>query len=364
MKEFDDNQVYEASSVDLMPYLKLGFKNWKKVLFWAVIGGAFGVMIGFSTPRTYTTKAVVAPEIVTRATTGGLSSLASMAGINVNNLAMTDAMHPDMYPSIINSTSFLIKLSDLPVTVETRDSVVHTDLYDYVLHYTKRPWWSFVFGAPRMAVNGVKGLFSKEEEEEVEGHALIDSLRLTRQQEGVIKRLSRSISATVDKKSYVLQVRVTFQDPIISAQVANAVIDYLKEFVVKYRTEKARDNMEYYQKIYIKTQAEYLTAQKAYTNYVDSHQGLASKSSLVYMTQLQNEAQLRYSMYSQTAQNLLNAEAKVQQESPVLVVVQPGIAPNMGHPSKVKIALICFLLGAFLGFSWYAFAAGYMKKTQ
>lgn len=351
MKEFDEFEEFdnvEDQPIDIMPYVRTVLKHWKKVLLWAGIGGVLGVIIGISTPKQYTTKAVVAPELVTRATTGGLSSLASLAGINVNNMALTDAMHPDLYPVIIHSTNFYLSLFDMPVTVETRDSLVHTDLYDYIANYTKRPWWGYVFGFPMMAWGGVKNLFthSENDPDNVEGHEHVDSLRLTRQQEMVVKALSRSVSATVEKRSYVLSLRVTLQDPVISAQLANAIIDNLKVFVVSYRTEKARENVEYFTRIHEETRLEYLKAQRAFANYMDTHQGTMNRSSMVYQQQLQNEANLRYQMYSQTAQNLMNAEAKVQQEVPVLVVVQQGIAPRTGKPSRVRLVLLWCVIGA------------------
>ena len=116
-----------------------------------------------------------------------------------------------------------------------------------------------------------------------------------------------------------------------------------------YRTEKSRENVEYYKLIYDQTQADYLSAQKAYAYYMDTHQNVMSKSVLVKQQQLQNEAQLRYQMFSQTAQNLLAAEAKVQQEAPVLVVVQQGIAPHNGKPSRLKLAVLWFIIGAAFG---------------
>lgn len=360
MKEFDEFEEFDGGygqSVDLMPYVRKCLQNWKKILLWAVIGGVFGVMIGFSTPRTYTTKAVVAPEIATRSTmSNGLSSLASLAGVNMNTLALTDAMHPDMYPEIIHSTNFFIGLFDMPVTVETKDSLVHTDLYDYVVNYCKAPWWGYVFGLPRRGIDLVKGWFSaKDEFDDAEGHANVDSLRLTRQQEMVVKSLSKNINASVEKRTYVLSLKVTMQDPIIAAQLANAVLDKLQEFVIKYRTEKSRENVEYYQMIYEQTRADYLSAQRQLAYYMDTHQNVTNKSVLVTQQQLQNEAQLRYQMYSQTTQNLLAAEAKVQQESPVLVVIQPGIAPHRGKPSKVRLGLLWFFLGGAAGLCWVLF---------
>ncbi|MBR5904993.1 MAG: chain-length determining protein [Bacteroidales bacterium] len=352
--EFDDFDEMGGSSVDFKPYIDLLLKNWKKLLVWAFCGALFGIMIGFSTPKTYTTKAVVAPEIATRSTLGnGLSSLASLAGVNMNTMALTDAMHPDLYPEIIKSTNFKIALFDMPVTVETKDSLVHTDLYDYMVNYCKAPWWGYVFGLPRMAIEGVKSIFVKKDEfDDAEGHASLDSLRLTKQQEMVVKALSKNITASVEKRTYVLSLKVTMQDPKIAAQLANEIIKKLQDFVVSYRTEKARETVDYYELIYEETRNEYLAAQKAYAYYSDANLGVANNRAKVQLQQLQNEAQLRYQMYNQTAQNLLAARAKVQQEAPVLVVIQPGIAPHVGKPSKVKLAILWFMLGAAACCAW------------
>ncbi len=348
-EEFDGNSAEEQEiAIDLMPYLKKALKGWKKILLFALVGAVFGLIAAFSIPRTYTTKAVVAPELITRSSAGGLSSLASLAGINMNNMALTDAMHPDMYPEIIHSTNFYLNLFDMPVTVQTKDSLVHTDLYDYMVNYYKRPWYGAILGLPQAMIGGIKKLFTHEEEEET-GHEHVDSLRLTRQQEMVVRALAKRITANVEKRSYVITLQVTMQDPVIAAQLANAVIDNLRRFVVSYRTEKSRENVDYYQKLYDENREAYLKAQRALAYYMDSHQNISGRSTMVQQQQLQNEVQLRYQMYSQTAQNLMNAQAKVQQEAPVLVVIQPGIAPQRGKPSKTKLVLLWLVIGALAG---------------
>lgn len=352
MEEREGFDASKTKSFDMTSLVRKAVRGWKRILLCIGIGCAFGLIVGISTPRKYTSKAVMAPEIATRSSMGGLSSLASLAGVNINSMALTDAMHPDMYPAIIHSSNFNLELFDLPVSIETRDSVVHTNLYDYMLNYYKTPWYAYVLGFPMFAAHGIKSIFSGKKEDSSGMTQYADSLRLTRQQERVMRRLSKCIKANVEKKTYLLYLRVTLQDPVIAAQVVNEIIDKLKCFVVDYRTEKARENRDYYQKIYEETRNDYLIAQRAYTSYLDSHQGMMSKSSQVYQQQLQNEAQLRFQMYSQTAQNLLNAEAKIQQEAPVLVVIQQGVAPHIGKPSKVKLLLIWSFLGGIIGLLW------------
>ena len=169
MKKYEDFDDFEeigadSGSYDFKALFEVVLKSWKKILVWALCGAAFGMMIGLSKPKTYTAKAVVAPEITTRTGAGGLSSLASLAGINMNTMALTDAMHPDLYPEIIKSTNFYIDLFDMPVTFEHKDTLVHTDLYDYMVNYAKSPWWGTVLGLPWKAMEGNKKLFGKVDE--------------------------------------------------------------------------------------------------------------------------------------------------------------------------------------------------------
>lgn len=345
--EFDGNK----DAVDIKPYVQACLKHWKKIVVWALCSMVVGILLALSVPKTYTSHAVVAPELVTRSSSSNsLTTLASLAGVNINTLALSDAMHPDLYPSVIKSTNFYIGLFDLPVTVKHKKETIQTDLYDYLVNYNRSPWWGYVMGVPRMAINVVKRIFAEEDEfETAEGHAQMDSLRLTRQQSNVVKYLSKNISAVVEKKTFALSVKVTMQDAVIAAQVANAVIEHLEQFVMQYRTEKARETVAYYERVYEETHDEYLAAQRAAARYADSNLGTMTQSAKMYLQQLQNEAQLRYQMYNTTSQNLLAAQARVLQEAPVLVVIQPGIAPNDGKPSKVKAGLLWMILGAAVG---------------
>ena len=64
------------------------------------------------------------------------------------------------------------------------------------------------------------------------------------------------------------------------------------------------------------------------------------------MTRLQNEVNLKYSLYSNTSQQLQNAQAKVQQETPVFVdVIPPTVPMKPSKPSRKMIVLVITFLG-------------------
>lgn len=342
-----------ASSIDFQAMVRKLLDHWKTILVCGFAASVVGILIGFSIPRTYISTAVVAPELTTRNTAGGLTSLANLAGININSMAVTDAMHPDMYPAIVTSTNFMVSLFDMPVEIDTKDGIVKTDLYDYMVNYCKSPWWTPVLGFPMMLKDKIMSLFKPEDEfESGEGHSEINPIRLTRQQESVAKALSKSITINVAKKTYLLTVKTKMQDRMIAAQLANTVVENLQRFVIDYRTERTRQNVDYYRKMVAESREEYLKSQQEYARYLDRNQDVLRKAAQVEVQRLQNEANLRYQLYNSMSQSLMQTEAKLQLESPVLVVIQQGMAPSIGNPSKVKLAILFFMLGIGAACLW------------
>lgn len=356
-----------GTEFDLRSIIAKALKGWRTILIWAGCAAALGVVVALSVPKEFTSTAVVAPEITSRASSGGLTSLANLAGVNINTMAVTDAMHPDMYPVIINSSTFLMSLLDMPVSVEDKtEGVIDTNLYDYMLNRCKAPWWGVLMGLPMKAKDVVFGWFKKtpDDDVETEGMPADTLLRLSREQEGIVRALAKSIETKVEKKTYILTVRATMQDRMVAANLANKVVENLQQFVIDYRTEKGRMNVDYYQEQTDQAREEYLKAQRAYAYYVDAHQETIRKSYAVETQRLQNEANLRYQMYNSMAQNLMQAEAKVQLETPVLVTIQPALAPNIGHPSRVKTVMLWFFLGLLAGALWVVWGKDNLRKPQ
>lgn len=338
----------EEEQIDLLDVVRKIWNERRLVVRWCAVAAIVGLVVGFSIPKEYTTVTVLAPETSSgKGALGGLSSLASLAGISMGNMADADAINSTIYPQIVESIPFVTDL--FGVEVETRDGRLRTDLYDYLLDHERRPWWGMLLSAPFKAVGWCVNLFR----EEPPVSDKVDPFRLSPDENRVAENLGRRIEVVIDKKTSLVTLSVTMQDPLVSATLADTVLRNLQAYVTDYRTNKARNDLEFTQQLYDESQREYHEAQQRYARYMDANQNVVRRSVKTEQERLQNEATLAYNVYNQMAQQLQLARAKVQESTPVYAVVQPASVPlKPSKPSKLLILIGFVFLGGIMAAGW------------
>ena len=352
----------EEQEIDLLELAARVWADRKLVLKWCGVAVVVGLVVAFSIPKEYTTTVTLAPETTQGGTMGGLSALAGMAGINLRTgQEGGDALNPDLYPDIVSSVAFSTELFDVPVQAE-KDSLKCT-LYEYLDEHQRAPWWSAVAKVPFQCIGWVASLFRDKEEEGAEGR--VDPFRLTKEETDIVKALNSRISVSVDKKTSVITLDVTMQDPLIAATLTDTVMSKLQAYITDYRTNKARHDLAFTQKLYDEARAKYYEAQQAYADYVDMNQNVTLRSVQTRQERLQNEMTLAYNLYNQTAQQLQLARAKVQESTPVFTVVQaPTVPLQASKPSKPMILIGFVFLAAVGTVGWILFGRDLLANMR
>ncbi len=364
MKEENDydlrDRADDEQEIDLLELARKLWDSRKFILKFCLAGLLVGLVVAFSIPKEYTTTIKLAPEVQSGKTPGGgLGALASMAGLS-GAANSAEAVYPQLYPDIVASVPFTVGLFDIPVT--DKDGEKRTTVRDFIENETSSPWWSVVLGLPFKAIGAVKSLFVEEEEE---GDSKLDTFRLTREEDAVVEALRARVGANVDTKTSVITLSVTMQDPMVSALLADSVAERLKLYVTDYRTNKARQDLEYAEKLNSEAKDDYIKAQQRYARYMDKNQGIVLRTARVEQDQLQNEAQLAFNLYNQTAQQLQAAKAKVQEITPVYTVVQPASVPLLpSKPSKVLILVGFIFLAGVIASAWILFGRDMVKQFR
>lgn len=357
----ENKQPVEEQEIDLV---ELAHKLWEArrlIVKWCIIGAVVGLVVAFSIPKEYTTTVKLSPESQGGKTaSGGLSSLASLAGINLNSGSSVDAVSPELYPDVVSSVSFVTELFDVPVSDSKGE--LQTTVYDYLEEHTRTTWWSAMLSLPGKIIGWGLSLFKADEESE---EKKLDPFRLTKEETEIVKALNERIGCVVDNKSYVITLSVTMQDPLIAATLTDTVMNNLQRYITDYRTNKSRNDLAYTQKLFDEARANYYEAQQAYARYMDQNQNIVLRSVRTEQERLQNEMNLAYNVYSQMAQQLQLAKAKVQESTPVYAVIQPATVPlKASKPSKSIILVGFIFLAAVASSGWVLFGRDFIAQFR
>lgn len=331
----------------------------RKTLYKAAgIGLVLGILIAFSIPKQYTVSVTLSPEMGTDTKTSGLASMAaSFLGANTMNTT-PDALNAALSSEIVSSTPFLLELFD--THVQTLDGELDTTLVAY-LDEQRGSWLGAVLAAPGMAIRTIKELFT----EKLDTVATLNPFQLTEEENEKIKFLRENILADIDKKTGITTLSVTLQDPKVTAIVADSVVAKLQQYIINYRIAKAKEDCSYLEQLYQERQQEYYDAQQRYARYVDANKSLVLQSVRTEQERLQNDMNLAYQVYSQVAQQLQVARAKIQEEKPVFAVVEPASVPLQasGTSRKVIVFGLIFLAVCVIG-AWKLLGLPYWKKLK
>lgn len=336
----------------------------RKTLYKAAgVGLVIGILIALGTPKQYTVSVTLSPEV--SGGNSGNSGLASMAasflGANVGTNS-PDALNATLAPDIVASTPFLLELLDARVV--SQDKKIDTTFTAY-LEEEKSSWMGYVLKAPSMAMGKLKSLFSNDEEATTADSIRTGAIELTPKDAAKIGGLKKAILVEADKKSNMTNLMVTLQDPKITATMADTVVSKLQQYIIAYRTRKAKEDCEYLEKLYKERQQEYYDAQRHYAHYVDANSNMVFQSTMAERERLQNDMNLAYQVYSQVAQQLQVARAKVQEEKPVFAVVEPAVVPLQPSGTSKKVIVIGFVfLAVALTGAWQLLGKNYWQQLK
>lgn len=360
-KNYQQPDVQEPENdeitIDWMDILRRIYTIRKTLYKAAGVGVVLGIIVALSIPKQYTVTVTLSPEMGGDKSSGLASLASSFLGGSASS-SSNDALNVTLAPDIVASTPFILELFN--TRVQTLDGELDTTLVAY-LDEQKQPWWGYIKAAPGLAIGAIKSIFS----EKADTVSVLNPFQLTNEEAGKVKGLRQAITADVDKKTAMTTITVTLQDPKVTAIVADSVVAKLQQYIVDYRIKKAKEDCAYLEELYKERQQEYYDAQSKYAHYFDSNRNIAFQSVRTEQERLQNDMSLAYQVYSQVAQQLQMARAKIQEEKPVFAVVEPATVPLQpsGTSRKVILVGLVFLVVVVTG-AWELLGQEYWQQLK
>ena len=291
----------------------------------------------FSIPKYYHSEVKLAPELESSSKTGGsLGTLASSFGIDLSRMQTNDAITPLLYPDLMEDNSFVYSL--LNVKVYNQDNNINTTYYDYLKNYQKLAWWEY-------PIDWLSRLI--QEHEDKFGQDGYDPNNITKEEDDIYEMARHDINISVDKKTRVITIRATSQDPVICKTLGDSIKDKLQVFITQYRTNKARIDCEYYQKLTDSARIDFEKQRHKYAHMSDASTHVTLKSATQRLQDIANDTQEKYSIYTKLNAQLEAAKAKVQECTPAFTILKAASVPvKPTGPRRVRFVFIVVLLAA------------------
>lgn len=340
-------QVRKPQPIDFGAIWQALKKNRK--LYYIVLPIAFvvAIVIAKSIPTYYKCEVLLAPESGGGSSMGQLASLASSFGVNLGGggNAGGDAITPSLYPDLMKSTDF--KTSLFPIKVHGKKDKTSITYYDYLKNKWKEPWWEDFFG-----------LMAPEKKKDT----LVNNFELTGEQYRITGMINKNVVCKIDKKTGLISINVTTQDPYIAALLADSVKTRLQDFLTEYRTQKSRHDLEYAEMLQVQAKKDYEHARQKYVEFVDANQDVVLESIRQKQTDLENDLQLQYNNYNTLSAQVLAYKAKVQEATPAFTTLQRATVPlGPAGPKRPQILFVCLFLAAMFTTIWILYKEHQLK---
>lgn len=343
-----ERQIIEnENEIDLIELVK---RFWEKRMFIVKVTAAFlclGLFIAIFSSEEYTAQCVVVPQTGEGGVSSSLSGLASLAGFSLGSMGSAEELSPTVYSNVMNNINLQKELINTKIYFDRWGKEL--TLLDY---FTNEEYQrTSVLGAVKKYTIGLPGLILKAirggEEEEVAVTGADGKIAvLTQDEDDCIKILKDRATLAVNDKDGYVNISATMPEPLAAAALAETYMNLLQKYVSEFKIEKAKADYNFINQRYLEAKEEYSKKQEEYARFRDANKMITSAVAATREEQIKNEYDLAYSLYSELSRQLVQAEIKVKENTPIFTVVEPVIVPRERSKPKRLMTLVAF---GFLG---------------
>ena len=366
-----NNQV-EEDEIDLIALAKTVWDGKRTIILSVIICAIIGVMVALLSPKEYTATTTMVPQLSESSSKlGGLSSLAAMAGFNLDlNKGGSAQLSPYIYPQIVQSVPFQLELMNTPFTFSDVDHPV--SLFDYYTEFYKPGFLSiakkYTVGLPMVIIGAIVKAI-KPTPPEINYSITNDSLKynpihLTEDEEIVRKIIIAHVTLETNDKDGYVTLSTIAREALLAAQVGQKAQELLQRYITKFKIGKASAQLKFIEERYIENKKDFEDAQHALATFRDRNKNVTSARARTQEERLQSEYQLAFDVYSGLAQQLEQARIQEKEETPVFAIIKPVTVPlEKSKPKRSMILVIWVFLGGVIGIGWI-FGKQFLKTIK
>lgn len=344
----NQNNTTAENSIDIIHLIKNIWNERKLISIVTMLFFIIGCFVALLSPVVYTSQTTFVPQV-----SGGdemssankrLGSLASLAGININQTEMTSDSYlsPLVYTNIIDSEEFSLKLLDEELINLNADKF---SIREYLLSKES----SFNFNLFGFLKKYTIGLLINNETNVASSDVHKNYNFISDEDYYLLTSFRKVFAIELYEKEGFIKVLATDNDAFISSQLVQQITKSLQSKIIEIRTNKVKERLEFSKEQYKLKQHEFDSLQKALAQFKDSNKSISTASFLSELQKLESEYQLQQSILINLASEYNNNKIKLNKDTPIFSVIDQVSVPNKrSSPNRGQIVALYVFLGFVL----------------
>jgi len=334
----------ENQELSLKELFELLTSKKRLILKFIFIGALIGLFIGLVSPNEYKSTALILPFATESSGSSSLAGLASLAGINLS-AAASEEISPELFSRLVASTPFTIAILNQEFYLSDSSKVT---LYKYFTDVNRKGFLGMIIGIPFKIIKLFKADSIEPELKFIEGQPI----KLSENQEKIIEELIARIVLTIDYTSKIVAIESKFQDPKLTAQVNNYILDYLLQYSIDYKTGKLKNDLVFLNQQVELSKAKYIEAQNNLAKFQDQNKFVSSEIVLIQQNELKTEVSFMYEIFSFLVKQEEQLKIKIQEQKELFAIIDPPQIPaDESEPKKailiISVSILSFLIAIF-----------------
>lgn len=352
MNQIQNNMPVEEQEIDIVELIQKIWHNRGLIIKSTILFMVLGVVVALVSPKVYTASCDVVPQTSNDSGSSKMSSLAKLAGIDLGQDQGGKTLSPYVYENIMASTKFRkelmqtkIKFSDADRPVSffeyyTSEEFNQPTVIDYVMKYT--------IGLPGVIMGAIRG---EQPEPDYGSMGEGDKIEtITKDEYKALSVLGEAVAITLDDKKGYVTISTRMPEAMAAAQLAQATVDLLQEYITVFKVEKVQSNLNFVQSRYDEVKAEFEDVQARRARYRDANHNTIKNQARIEQERLEAEYQLAMNVYGELAMQLEQAKIKVKETMPILTIIKPVTVPyKKSEPKRAMILAAFTFLGVVAG---------------
>ena len=343
----------EEQEIDLVELIQRMWVNRWLIVKVTAVFMVLGLFVALFSPKVFTASCDVVPQTSKSGPSSSMSSLAALAGINLNAVQSAESLSPNVYENIMGSATFRKELMQTMIDFEEVGHPV--SFFDYytseeynkpgVLSYVKK----YTIGLPFTILNAIRGEQPEPDYSGVGGDSnAIETI--SKDEYDAMQILGESIGISLDDKKGYVTITANMPEAVAAAQMAQATLTLLQRYITEFKIEKVQSNLDFVQERFDEAKRNFEDVQARRARLRDANMNTTRYSARTEMERLDAEYTLAQGVYTSLAQQVEQAKISVKETTPILTVIKPVTVPyKKSKPQRAMILFAFTFLGAVAG---------------